>query len=130
MIDWDAELHTGCGCSIATLDGDYIYAQDGYQKDTTADAPFAPFAQAGRDTFDGMGNMSGVYSGNFNGTITRGNYDGTYTVEPDCSGSVTLTDNLGQTSHYDMYVAADGSELVFVQTDPNFITAAYEYRVS
>jgi hypothetical protein len=110
-------------CSTATLTGNYIYAQDGYQ-----DSVSKPFAQAGRETFDGKGNMSGVFSGNFNGTIVRGDYAGTYTVNPDCSGSVTFTDNLNQTSHFDIYVADNGNEFVFVQTDQNSITAAYERR--
>jgi hypothetical protein len=72
--------------------------------------------------------MSGVSSGNFNGTIVRVDYAGSYTVNPDCSGSVTFTDNLNQTSHFDIYVADNGNEFVFVQTDQNSITAAYERR--
>ena len=117
----NAEAQTSC--STATLNGNYIYAQDGYQNSARK-----PFAQAGRDTFDGKGNISGVFSGNFNGTIVRGDYAGTYTVNPDCSGSATFTDNLNQTSHFDMYVADEGNELVYVQTDENSITAAYERR--
>ena len=118
----NAEAQTTC--SAATLNGNYIYAQDGYKNSVSE-----PFAQAGRETFDGNGNMSGVFSGNFNGTIVRGDYAGTYTVNPDdCSGSVTFTDSLNQTSHFDIYVADDGNEFVYVQTDENSITAAYERR--
>ena len=122
----NAEAQTGC--SNSTLKGNYIYAQDGYKTGATANER-QPFAQAGRETFDGEGNMSGVYSGNLNGTIVSvGEYTGTYTVNPDCSGLVTFTDKLNQTFNYDIYVADGGDEFAFVQTDENSITAAYERR--
>ena len=86
------------------------------------------FAQAGREHFDGKGGMSGIYSGNFNGTIVRGSYSGTYAMKADCSGTVTFADNLKQVYHYDVFAAQGGGEFVFVQTDPNSITSAYERR--
>ncbi len=49
-------------------------------------------------------------------------------MNSDCTGTVTFTDNLNQTFHYDIYIGDDGAEFVFVQTDPNVVTAAYERR--
>lgn len=86
------------------------------------------FAQAGREHFDGNGRMSGIYSGNFNGTIVRGSYAGTYTMKADCSGTVTFTDNTKQVYNYDIFATQGGSEFVFVQTDSNSITSAYQRR--
>src|SRR6266705_914154 len=116
------------GCSVASLNGHYIYAQDGFtiQGQTANDR--IPFAQVGREHFAGEGHMSGIYSASFNGGIVRGTYAGTYTMNSDCTGTVTFTDNLNQTFHYDIYIRDDGAEFVFVQTDPNVVTAAYERR--
>jgi hypothetical protein len=114
-------------CSVATVKGSYLYAQDGITLGASADKN-QPFAQAGREYFDGKGGMSGVYSGNFNGTITRGSYKGTYTMNLNCSGTVTFEDNQKNVYHYDIYATHNGSEFVFVQTDSNSITAAYERR--
>jgi hypothetical protein len=59
-------------CSIATMKGDCLYAQDGVIPGKSAEKnQFS--AQAGREHLDGNGRMSGVYSGNFNGAIVRGN---------------------------------------------------------
>lgn len=122
-----APVNAGDQCSVATMKGDYLYAQDGIILGKSADKNRL-FAQAGREHFDGSGGMSGVYSGNFNGTIVRGSYSGAYVMKADCSGSVTFTDNLKQVYHYDIYAAQGGDEFVFVQTDSGSITAAYERR--
>jgi len=114
-------------CSMATMKGNYLYAQDGIMLGKSADKN-QPFAQAGREHFDGKGGMSGIYSGNFNGTITRGSYKGTYKMNSNCSGTVTFEDNQKNVSRYDIYATQNGSEFVFVQTDSNSITAAYERR--
>ncbi len=122
-----APANAGEQCSTATIKGDYLYAQDGITLGKSADKN-RPFAQAGRERFDGNGGMSGIYSGNFNGAIVRGSYSGTYAMKADCSGTVTFTDNLKQVYHYDIYATQGGDEFVFVQTDSGSITAAYERR--
>ena len=123
----DAPANAGDQCSLATLKGDYLYAQDGIILGNAA-AKNQFFAQAGREHFDGKGGMSGIYSGNFNGTIVRGSYSGTFTMKADCSGTVTFADNLKQVYNYDVFATQGGGEFVFVQTDPNSITSAYERR--
>jgi hypothetical protein len=114
-------------CSMATMKGDYLYAQDGVIPGKSVDKNQF-FAQAGREHFDGNGAMSGIYSGNFNGTIIRGSYSGTYTMKADCSGTVRFTDNTKQVYNYDIFATQGGSEFVFVQTDSNSITSAYQRR--
>ena len=112
---------------MATMKGDYLYAQDGLILGKSADKNQF-FAQAGREQFDGKGGMSGIFSGNFNGTIVRGRYSGSYTMKADCPGTVTFTDNVKQVYHYDVFATPGGSEFVFVQTDSNSITSSYERR--
>ena len=120
-------VSAGDQCSLATMNGAYLYAQDGIILGKSADKN-QPFAQAGREYYDGKGGMSGIYSENFNGIIIRGNYKRTYTMEANCSGTVTFEDDRKIVSRYDIYATQGGSEFAFVQTDSSSITAAYERR--
>jgi hypothetical protein len=123
----DTPARAGEPCSMATMKGDYLYAQDGVIPGKSVDKSQF-FAQAGREHFDGNGSMSGIYSGNFNGTITRGSYSGTYTMKANCSGTVRFTDNTKQVYNYDIFATQGGCEFVFVQTDSNSIASAYQRR--
>ena len=116
------------GCSVGTLRGAYIYALDGFTIAGDEASQRAPFAQAGREIFNGDGTMSGIGTANFNGEVVRVTYDGTYTVAPDCTGAVTFTDGEGVVSHYDIAIENGGAEFGFVQTDPGVVTAAFERR--
>ena len=106
-------------CSLATLQGQYLYAQDG-----TNDR--APFAQSGIDWFDGAGKVKGVYTASENGTIRRGTYTATYTLKSDCSGTLTIADSSKKTFHYDIFTVPSGDEIVWVQTDPGSVSAGWE----
>ena len=114
-------------CSLATMKGSYLYAQDGIILGTSPDKN-KPFAQVGREYFDGKGGMTGMYSGNFNGAIVRGSYKGTYKINPNCSGTIAFQDDRKNVYNYDIFVTQNGSEFVFVQIDSNSITAAFERR--
>ena len=108
-------------CSEATLRGTYLFAHEGFTVGQ------GPFAIAGQDVFDGQGNQRGVITVSANGTITRFIHDtGKYTVNPDCTGSVSFS---GGTTG-DLFVAPDGSQLVFVQTNPGNVRAGSEQRVT
>ena len=115
-------------CTLETLKGNYMYAQDGFNIAGTTAAERTPFAQSGREIFDGMGTMSGVSTASLNGTIVRSTYAGSYTVNSDCTGMVTFTDNFGQVFNYDIFIEDGGKEFVFIQTDAGAATAAYERR--
>src|SRR5215472_9686059 len=122
------DSHAQSGCSVGTLRGAYIYAQDGFTISGDTASQRTPFAQAGREMFNGDGTMSGVATENLNGEVGRVTYTGTYTVEPDCTGAVTFTDTNGVVSHYDIAIEDGGAEFGFVQTDANIVTAAFERR--
>jgi hypothetical protein len=110
------------------LRGIYVYAQDGFDIMGDTAAQRTPFAQAGKEFFDGNGKMSGSFTASQNGKIVRGTYSGTYTVNSDCSGTVTFTDNTGKTFHYDIFVEVGGTEFSFIQTDAGVVTAGFERR--
>jgi hypothetical protein len=120
----DEEKATGAKCSEATLDGTYLFAQNGVEIKGNDQRPFAI---AGYDVFDGNGKVKGVASGNFNGQIFRNEpLSGTYTVKANCTGTFTFTDG----TRYDQFIAPDGSKFAFVRTNPEFVSAGFEVRGS
>ena len=113
-------------CSEATLEGTYLFAQNGVELKGNDQRPFAI---AGYDVFDGNGEVKGVSSGNFNGEVFRNDrFTGTYTVKANCTGTVTFRD--GAAIHGDIFIAPDGSKFAFVRTDPEFVGASIDEQVT
>jgi hypothetical protein len=111
-------------CSEATLRGMYLFANEGT---TVSGKGRGPFALAGQNVFDGHGNEHGTITVSANGKITSSIPDtGKYTVKPDCTGSVSFSD--GNT--LDLFVAPDGSQFAFIQTNPGTVFAGFEQRVT
>jgi hypothetical protein len=116
---------SGAKCSVATLEGTYLFAADGVEIEGN-DQP--PFANAGYDVFDGNGKVKDVFSQNINGKITRSESgSGTYSVKANCTGTLTFASG----TRYDTFIAPDGSQLTFVQTKPSEdVSAGFEQRGS
>ncbi|MGE5358038.1 MAG: hypothetical protein ACM3NQ_03410 [Bacteroidales bacterium] len=75
-------------CSVATLKGTYGNLEQGtVLMDVFGMTAPIPFAVAGVITYDGAGNLSGIFKSSFGGFILPGNATGTYTVNPDCTYS-------------------------------------------
>jgi hypothetical protein len=117
------------GCSNATLRGSFGYTATGTLLPTAVPAPLAgPFGEIGRQTFDGNGNTTATATINANGNIVNVTIEGTYTVNPDCTGSMTRdVSPLGVTAHDDLVIDDDGVELRTIATDPGAIET-YVYR--
>jgi len=112
MVGSATLVHAG-KCTVSTIKGTYIYALDGFTIQGNDATQRTPFAQSGQETYDGNGLITGAATASMNGTIVRSTYAGTYTVNPDCSGTVTFTDNFSQTFHYDLFIRGDGREFVY-----------------
>ena len=107
-------------CSVATLKGRYLFANEGF---TIEGNTRRPFAVAGSEVFDGQGNVRAIYTVSANGKIDRNvRVEGEYIVNADCTSTVSYSDG----THYDQFLAPDGKTLVFVQTDPGTVTAGFE----
>jgi len=113
-------------CSVATLEGTYLFAQNGVEIKGDEQRPFAI---AGYDVFDGQGEVKGVDSANFNGEVFHNDrFTGTYSVKANCTGTLTVRD--GTAVHGDIFIAPDGSEFAFVRTDPEDVAAGFDPQVT
>ena len=114
-------------CSEATLEGTYLFAENGVE--IKGNKEQRPFAIAGYDVFDGNGEVKGVDSGNFNGEVFRNDrFSGTYTVKANCTGTLTVRD--GAAVQGDIFIAPDGSKFAFVRTDPEFVGASIDEQAT
>ena len=82
--------------------------------------PGGPFEYAGLVvvTFDGMGNLTGHQTASINGAISNMEATGTYQVNPDGTGSVTLSISGLPDIHGDLVIVDNGREIATIQTDP------------
>src|SRR6266849_10401226 len=104
------------GCSAATLNGRYGLTFSGYSTNGALPALISasiPVAGGGLVTFDGNGNLSASETVNLGGKILSVNLPGTYTVNSDCTGSLTTAN-----AHLNLVIVRNGREILAVNTDP------------
>jgi len=89
-------------CSNATLKGTYIYSSIGMLDGK-------PYAESGREVYDGKGGVELTYSGTDNAT---GRMRATYNVSPDCIGKAIYP--YGQTLV--SFISSDGSRFTYTIT--------------
>ena len=104
-------------CSNATLTGNYAFNHLGFQ--TRFHPPTGnevPFANVGVLTFDGAGNLSVTTTAVLNGGGGQpfGPATGTYTVNSDCTGTITVPD---AGVHFNIVTVGGGAEFFGIQTD-------------
>jgi len=110
------------GCSDATLQGSFGYTSTGTLLETFVPPPYAgPFAEVGRQTFDGKGKTDATGTLSANGNIfSKVAFEGTYAVNPNCTGSMTLSSSLG-VSHADFVIDDNGTEIRLIFTDSGVV---------
>ena len=113
------------GCSEASLKGSFGFTSTGTL--LALPPPSAgPFAEIGRQTFDGNGNTDATATLSANGNIKRVTVQGTYEVNPDCTGSMRLVVfPFNSTVDLDFVIDDDGAELRAIVTG----TGSVESRV-
>lgn len=115
-----ATVHADGGCSLASLNGTYAVGRQGTivaSLGSPFPAPPFPFGEAGIATFNGAGTFFGKTSVNAGGLILTPTFTGTYTVNGDCTGTVTVSSNLGLTLHNAIVVTKGGQGYIETQTD-------------
>jgi hypothetical protein len=68
-----------------------------------------------RISFDGKGNFTAIVTLNDDGTVIKSTDVGTYTINPDCTGTVYTN---GGTRSVDIVVVDSGNEFYSIRTDP------------
>jgi hypothetical protein len=96
-------------CSVGTLNGQYVFTARGFIE---AAEPGVQRVHFGLLKFDGAGKLSGKQSSSRGGKIGREKLEGTYTLEADCAGTITLGSVVrpGTQIHFDVYVTSDGKK--------------------
>jgi hypothetical protein len=93
-------------CSVEKLQGRYVFTGQGIN------------LHYGAFDFDGAGGFSGKQTSLRNRiTMQREALSGSYTLDADCTGTMTLEGQLGGTAHWDVYVTSDGKKGRMIRTD-------------
>lgn len=96
-------------CSNATLNGNYGATITGF-------IAGLPFAELDYVTANGKGSFSGTGTNSYNGVVTTNiTITATYTINSNCTGSVTFTNGSGLTQN--LVIKSDGSEVQFIGTN-------------
>ena len=108
-------------CTPGTLKGQYVFAGRGFIE---ALQPGVQRVHYGVFIFDGAGKFTGKQSSSRGGKIGREKLEGTYTLESDCSGTMSLTTispdsdlNPRIQTHWDVYVTGDGKRGHMIRMD-------------
>jgi hypothetical protein len=118
-------------CSDASLQGSFGFSSTG-TLNALPPPSAGPFGEIGRQTFDGQGNTDGAATLSANGNVHRVTWQGTYVVNPDCTGSMTLfISPLGSTVNLDFVIDDDETEVRGILTGPTGmgVTGNVEARV-
>ena len=109
------------GCSNASLRGGFGFTSIGAL--LSLPAPLAgPFTEIGRQTFDGGGTTDGTATLSANGNIRNVTFEGTYLVNPDCTGTMSLhVSPTNVTVNLDFVIDDDGAELRAIVLTTGFV---------
>lgn len=103
-------------CTPQTLQGQYVFTGRGFIE--VAD-PTVQRVHYGIFVFDGKEKFSGKQSSSRGGKIGREKLAGSYTLDADCSGTMTFGSyvNPGAQIHWDIYVTKDGTKGHMIRMD-------------
>jgi hypothetical protein len=92
-------------CSAEKLQGRYVFTGQGSN------------LHYGAFDFDGAGKFLGKQTSLRHAVAQRETLSGTYTLDADCTGTMTLVGQPGGTAHWDVFVTADGRKGRMIRTD-------------
>jgi hypothetical protein len=113
-------------CSAETIRGEYRFHASGYNLVSGVPLPKAIIETI---VFDGLGNVTTpAVSLSINGTIIQPpqGSPGVYTVDADCTGTLTFADG----PKFDLQVTPNGKQINMLQTNPNTVLQGTAQSVS
>ena len=106
------------GCTIRTMKGAWVQHLQGliFLPDGTS----LVLTGVTKSTYDGLGNISVLDASGVNGNVPTGwrTGSGSYTVNPDCTGTETISFPGQADIHAQFVVAQSGNKLHYVNIDP------------
>jgi hypothetical protein len=105
----------GGECNLATIQGVYASRLSGVR--VQPDGTTAEVANISRYVRDGQGNYSATTVENTAGTVAHLATTGTYTVNPDCTGTQQGVGATGAVTHYELVIANGGQAVELLRTD-------------
>lgn len=109
-----------CPLGNATIHGSFVVFGTG------TIVGVGPVTVVGVQTWDGQGNNSATHTVSVNGTVYTGiTKTGTYSVNPDCTGSTTQSDG----THYNFVVSPDGNSTTWIEIDAGTVISGTETRL-
>jgi hypothetical protein len=108
-------------CNVGNLKEGYGFSVKGRNVPLAAD-----FIITGRFSADGRGNFTGFGKESVNGTVDGVQFSGTYTVDPDCTGSGILVFPKSQI-RISLYfvIVENGDELIILNDGPGSLESGY-----
>jgi len=117
-------VYASSGCTDATLTGNYAFSQSGFTTKNTMGSPL-PAAAMGVFTLDGAGNFSVTYTDMSPGKPAyipvQATSSGTYIVNSDCTGSISVTTGQAAGLTYNTVIMGGGTEMFAIGTTPFYI---------
>ena len=93
-------------CSVGKLQGRYVFTGQGSN------------LHYGAFDFDGAGRFLGKQTSvRYKTSVQRETLTGTYALDADCTGTMTLEGQLGGPAHWDVFVSSDGRKGRMIRTD-------------
>ncbi|HXM96692.1 MAG TPA: hypothetical protein VOA64_20935 [Candidatus Dormibacteraeota bacterium] len=116
-------------CTNSIIKGDYAFTIHG--QILPPNGPPLLVDGIAKTTFDGDGNVTQLDTVAINGNITEIWHPGTgsYTVNPDCTGTMTLISTGQPTLHLAILVSQSGNHIHTVVTNPGFATTSDAERI-
>lgn len=122
------DLPAGFGgdtCTNAIFNGTYYYVLSG---DLASGNTFYPYAELGKLVADGQGNVSGQSQASVGGLLSGYSLVGKYSVQANCSGTLTLTVNSQPGPPITFQVVNGGEGAVIAESQQSAVVAGRAYR--
>lgn len=116
-------------CSNETLAGRYAVKGGGFVRFGPPTAPMVPFATVSLVTMDGAGGLSNQITRSINGTISSEVVPGSYTVNADCTGTMTIGSLTFDLVVADLQGAGQGKEFYFIATTNGGVVTSSAKRI-
>ena len=107
------------GCSNVLMQGTFAFTGTGSINPPSPAA--GPFVEVGTQIFDGKGGTTFAAKASQNGNIRELTGTGTYTVNPDCTGTMTLQVSPTLAVQIFFVIADWGNEFQAIETNPGLV---------